>query len=145
MGTTPDLTDVQKTVIDTLHKEGKPQKVIAKEAGCSQSAISKHFHRRLSGKRKCGRKWCTSKRDNRSLERIVRQNPFKNLGEHHKGRTQAGFSTSRANTHRRILDKCGIPCVKPPLNQRQLQKCLSWAEEEKNWTVAQWSKVLFSD
>ena len=27
----------QKTVIDTLHKEAKPQKVIAKEDGCSQS------------------------------------------------------------------------------------------------------------
>ncbi len=46
MGKTADLTDVQKTVIDTLHKEGKPQKVIAKEAGCSQSAVSKYIHRR---------------------------------------------------------------------------------------------------
>ena len=35
MGKTADLKVVQKTVIDTLHKEGKPQKVIAKEAGCS--------------------------------------------------------------------------------------------------------------
>ncbi len=39
MGKTADLTDVQKTVIDTLHKEGKPQKVIAKEAGCSECCI----------------------------------------------------------------------------------------------------------
>ncbi len=31
------------------------------------------------------------------------------------------------------------------LNQRQLQKHLTWAVEKKNWTVAQWSKVLFSD
>ncbi len=37
MGKTADLTVVQKTTIDTLHKEGKTQKVIAKEAGCSQS------------------------------------------------------------------------------------------------------------
>ncbi len=35
MGKTADLTVVQKTTIDTLHKEGKTQKVIAKEAGCS--------------------------------------------------------------------------------------------------------------
>ncbi len=34
MGKTADLTVVQKTTIDTLHKEGKIQKVIAKEAGC---------------------------------------------------------------------------------------------------------------
>ncbi len=30
---TADLTVVQKTIIDTLHKEGKPQTFIAKE-GC---------------------------------------------------------------------------------------------------------------
>ncbi len=42
MGKTADLTVVQKTIIDSLHKEGKPQTFIAKEAGCSQSAVSKH-------------------------------------------------------------------------------------------------------
>ncbi len=35
--------------------------------------------------------------------------------------------------------------TKPLLNQRQHQKRLTWAVEKKNWTVAQWSKVLFSD
>ncbi len=42
MGKTADLTVVQKTTIDTLHKEGKTQKVIAKEAGCSQSCVQAH-------------------------------------------------------------------------------------------------------
>ncbi len=42
VGKTADLTVVQKTIIDTLHKEGKPQTLIAKEAGCSQSAVSKY-------------------------------------------------------------------------------------------------------
>ncbi len=32
MGKTADLTVVQNTIIDTLHKEGKPQAFIAKEA-----------------------------------------------------------------------------------------------------------------
>ncbi len=35
--------------------------------------------------------------------------------------------------------------TKPLLNQRQRQKRLTWGVEKKNWTVAQWSKVLFSD
>ncbi len=35
--------------------------------------------------------------------------------------------------------------TKPLLNQRQRQKHLTWSVEKKNWTVAQWSKVLFSD
>ncbi|KAI2647778.1 Transposable element Tc1 transposase [Labeo rohita] len=70
VGKTADLTVVQKTIIDTLHKEGKPQTFIAKEAGCSQ---------------------------------------------------------------------------RPLLNHRQRQRRLTWAKEKKKWTVAQWSKVLFSD
>ncbi len=82
MGKTADLTVVQKTIIDALHKESKPQTFIAKEAGCSQSAVSKHVNRKLSGRKKCGRKICTTKRENRSLMRIVKQNLFNNLGQH---------------------------------------------------------------
>ncbi len=67
MGKTADLTVVQKTIIDTLHKEGKPQTFIAKEAGCSQSAVSKHVNRKLSGRKKCGRKRYTTNRETRSL------------------------------------------------------------------------------
>ncbi len=55
MGKT-DLTVVQKTIIDPLYKEGKPQTFIAKKSGCSQSAVSKHVNRKLSGRKKYGRK-----------------------------------------------------------------------------------------
>ncbi len=71
MGKTADLTVVQKTIIDTLHKEGKTKTFIAKEA----------------------------------------------------------------TTHRRV-EEFGYSC---------LQRRLTWAKKKKNWTVAQWSKVLFSD
>uniref|UniRef100_A0A8C1KR58 Transposase Tc1-like domain-containing protein n=1 Tax=Cyprinus carpio TaxID=7962 RepID=A0A8C1KR58_CYPCA len=147
MGKTADLTVVQKTIIDTLHKEGKPQTFIAKEAVCSESAVSKHVNRKLSGRKKCGRKRCTTNRENHSLMRIVKQNRFKNLSELHKEWTEAGVKASRATTHRRVKEfgfSCRIPLVKPLLNHRQCQKYLSWAKEKKNWTVAQWSKVLFS-
>ncbi len=50
MGKTAHLTVVQKTTIDTLHKEGKPQTFIGKEAGCSQSAVSKKKKSFLSKK-----------------------------------------------------------------------------------------------
>ncbi len=72
MGKTADLTVVQKTIIDTLHKEGKPQTCIAKEAGCSQSAVSKHVNRKLSGRKKCGRKRCTTNWETRSFMRICK-------------------------------------------------------------------------
>ncbi len=75
-------------------------------------------------------------------------NRFKNLGELHKEWTEAGVKASRATTHRRVKEfgySCRIPLVKPLLNHRQRQRRLTWAKEKKNWTVAQWSKVLFSD
>ncbi len=134
MGKTADLTVVQKTIIDTLHKEGKPQTFIAKEAGCSQSAVSKHVNRKLSGRKKCGRKRFTTNCENRSLMRI-KQNRFKNLGELYKEWTEAGVKASRATTHRRVKE-FGYSCR---------QRRLTWAKEQKNWTVAQWSKVLFTD
>ncbi len=134
MGKTADLTVVQKTIIDILHKEGKTQTFIAKEAGCSQSAVSKHVNRKLSGRKKCGRKRCTTNRENRSLMWIVKQNRFKNLGELHKEWTEAGVKASRATTHRRVKEFGSCH-----------QRRLTWAKEKKNWTVAQWSKVLFSD
>ncbi len=116
MGKTADLTVVQKTTIDTLHKEGKTQKVIAKEAGCSQSSVSKHINREAKGRKRCGRKKCTSNRDNRTLERIVKQNPFKNVGEIHKEWTSAGVSASRSTTHRRSfvdVDTANSPDLNP--------------------------------
>ncbi|KAI2664915.1 Transposable element Tc1 transposase [Labeo rohita] len=148
IGKTADLTVVQKTTIDTLHKEGKTQKVIAKEAGFSQSSVSKHINREAKGRKRCGRKKCTSNRDNRTLERTVKQNPFKNVGEIHKEWTAAGVSASRTTTHRRMQDmgfSCRIPCVKPLLNNRQRQKRLAWAKDKKDLTAAEWSKVMFSD
>ncbi len=121
-------------IIDTLQKEDKPQTFIAKEAGCSQSGVSKHVNRKLSGRKKCGRKRCTTNRENCSLMRIFKQNQFKNLGELHKEWTEAGVKASRAITHRRVKD----------FGYSFRQRRLTWAKEN-NWTVAQWSKVLFSD
>ncbi len=43
MGKTADLAMIQKTNIDTLHKEGKSQKVITERCGCLQSAVSEHI------------------------------------------------------------------------------------------------------
>ncbi len=66
--------------------------------------------------------------------RIVKQNRFKNLGALHKEWTEAGVKASGATTHRRVKE-FGYSCH---------QWRLTWAKE-KNWTVDQWSKVLFSD
>ncbi len=58
----------------------------------------------------------------------------KNLSELHTEWTEAGVKASRATTHRRVKE-FGYSCC---------QRRLTW-DKEKNWTVAQWSNVLFSD
>ncbi len=84
---------------------------------------------------------CTSNRDDRKLENTVKQSWFKHLGELHKEWTEAGVSASRVTSLRRLQEK-GYQAL---LKQKHRQKHLTWAKEKKNGTVAQWSKVLFSD
>ncbi len=130
MGKTAELTVVQKTVIDTFYKEGKPQTFIAKAAGCSQSAVSKHVNRKLSGRKKCGRKRCTTNREialSSKIDSRIWVNFTRNglrLGSRHQEAPHTDVSKNLA----------------PSCHQRRL----TWAKE-KNWTVVQWSKVLFSD
>ncbi len=121
MGKTADLTVVQKTIIDTLHKEGKPQTFIDKEAVCSHGAVSKHVNRKLSVRKNCERKRCTTNRENRSLLRIAEQNRFKNLGELHKEWTEAGVKASRAphTDVSRTLATVVIRGVLPGLRRRR--------------------------
>ena len=148
MGKRADLTLGQKTIIDTLHRMGKPQKFIAKEAGCSQSAVSKHINGKSRGRTKCGRRRCTSKRDDRVLQRIVKQRRFKNLAEIQKEWNEAGATASKTTTFRCIREMgyhSRVPQVKPLLTLSQRRKRLNWAKEKKDWTVGQWSKVIFSD
>ncbi len=131
MGKTADLTVVQKTIIDTLHKEGKPQTFIAKEAGCSQSAVSKHVNRSLSGRKKCGRKRCTTNRENRSLMRIVKQNRFKNLTS--QGMDWGWGQGIKSTTHRRVTE-FGYSCR---------QRRLTWTKRRRTGLLPSGPKSSF--
>ncbi len=55
-GNTADLAVVQKTNIDTLHKESKSQRVITERGGCSRSAVSKHIKCKVDWKKEIGKK-----------------------------------------------------------------------------------------
>ncbi len=49
------------------------------------------------------------------------------------------------SVHKECSDVFRKRATKPLLKQKHRQKHLTWAKEKNNWTVAQWSKVLFSD
>ncbi len=83
---------------------------------------------------------CTSNRDDRKFENAVKQSWFIHLEELHKEWTEAGVH--QGSPHSDIFRK---RATKPLLKHKHHQKHLTWAKEKKNRTVAQWSKVLFSD
>ncbi|KAL0147747.1 hypothetical protein M9458_056953 [Cirrhinus mrigala] len=100
MGKTADMAIVQKTIIDTLHKEDKSHKVITERGGCLQSAVSKHIKCKVDWKEEMGKKRGTSNRDDRKLEKTVKQSRFRHLGELHKEWNEAGVGASRVTTLR---------------------------------------------
>ncbi len=62
-----------------------------------------------------------------------------------KSFTRSGLKLESVHQESPRSDVFRKRATKPLLNQRQRQKHLTWAVEKNNWTVAQWSKVLFSD
>ncbi len=112
-------------IIDTLHKEGKSQRVITERGGSSRSAVSKHIKCKVDWKEELGRKMCTSNRDDRKLENTVKQSRFKHLGELHKEWTEAEVSSrSDKSHHAQTSSGKGLPSH---LKQKYCQKHLTWA------------------
>ncbi len=140
-GKTADLAMIQKTNIDTLHKEVKSQKVITERWAVYRVLYQSILNAKLTGRKNLGRKKCTSNRDDRKLENLVKQSWF-NTWESFTRSELKLESVHQESPHSDVFRK---RATKPLLKQRQRQKHLTWAVEKKNWTVAQWSKVLFSD
>lgn len=81
-----------------------------------------------------------------AINNTQEESPLKNLEELQKKWTEADIRASRGTMHIHFQARsysCHIPDIKPVLNQGQQQKQLTWAEEKKTCTVAQWSKVFF--
>ncbi len=122
-GKTADLTVVQKTIIDTLHKEGKPQTFITKEAVHRVLYPSMLTESWVEGK-------SVEEKDAQPTERTaalwgLSSIRFKNLGELHKEWTEAGVKASRAphTDVSRNLATVVIRGVLPGLREEELDCC----------------------
>ncbi len=141
MGKTADLTIVQKTTIDTLHKEGKTQKLIAKEAGCSQSSVSKHINREAKGRNVV----------EKSVQVIGITAPWRGLWNKTHSKVWVRFTKSGLQLESVLQEPLRTDVCKTWVSavaflvSRQRQKRLAWAKDKKDWTAAEWSKIMFSD
>ncbi len=84
MGKTADLAMIQKTIIDTFHKESKSQTVIAERGAVQGVLYQSILNAKLIEMRKLDRKRYKSNRDDHKLKNTVKQSRFKHLGELHK-------------------------------------------------------------
>lgn len=123
---TADFTVAQMTITDTHHNKGKPQKVVAEKAGCSQSNASNRIIGKLTG-----RESRTSNTSKNGQEKSIQE----------LGRTSQ--EPSLVKVFRKV--DTAVTFLIANLNQRKHQKPLTWTENKKSWTVAHRSKVLFSD
>ncbi len=97
MGKTADLAMVQKTIIDTLHKEGKSQKVITERVAVHRVLYQSILNAKLTGRNKLGRKRCTSNRNDSIALEYCQASRFKH--------TEAVVSASRVTTLRHLQEK----------------------------------------
>ncbi len=142
MENTADLAMDQKTIIDTLHKEGKSQRVITERGGCSRRAVSKHIKLQswLEGRNWVGK--CAQATGMTARLRILSSKADSNTWESF---TRSELKLESVHQESPRSDIFRKRATKPLLKQKHRQKHLTWAKEKNNWTVAQWSKVLFSD
>ncbi len=135
MGKTADLTVVQQTIIDTLHKEGKPQTFIAKETGCSQSAVSTHVNRKLSGS---VREW--ELRTQLQVEWRLFDKTVRDEARWVARRSQADEQISKA---RRLRSTDPIQNSRSPRQETNRRQRTNWHEQTTIWQHAQQTRTRY--
>ncbi len=105
IGNTADLAMVQKTIIDTLHKKGKSQRVITERGGCSRSAVSKHIKCKVDWKEEIGYENVHKQQEWPQAWEYCQAKLIQTLGRDHKEWTEAGVSASRVTTLRHLQEK----------------------------------------
>ena len=98
-------------------------------------------------RQRSGRPRCTTRRDDISMLKAIKKQPFLSASDVKKEvpRVKASLRTVR----RRLCDEFKLRCQhaarKPLLNSKQVTKRLQFCRKYKNWTTGQWSRVMFSD
>lgn len=149
-----ELTVAERSQIVLLHSQGWSQQKIAKQMKHSRHAIQVTLKRyeetgSYENRPKSGRKRKTTARQDRYLERLSLQNRFKTPKKLVADLSaNQGVSVSDRTVRRRLAEvnlKSRKARRKPYLTQQQMKNRLLWAKKYRNWTVEDWSKIIWSD
>ncbi|CAK9799193.1 Transposable element Tc1 transposase [Anthophora plagiata] len=152
-----ELTVAERSIM-LLHSQDlsqkKKKKKIAEKMKHSRHAIKITLKRyqetgSYENRPKSGRKRTTTGRQDRYLVRLSLRNRFttsKQLAVDLS--TDQGVSVCDRTVKRRLVEanlKSCKPRCKPYLTQQQMKNRLLWAKKYRNWTVEDWSKIIWSD
>ena len=102
-----------------------------------------------SDAKRSGRPKKTTPRADNVMKRQVMKSPTRSAKKIRAELNKASVSVSRRTVSRRLVQEFGLksrkPAKKPKLTAAMKTKRLQFALQHKDWTTAQWSKVLFSD
>ncbi len=128
MGNTADLAMVQKTIIDTLRKEGKSQRVIIERGGCSRSAVSKHIKCKVDWKE--GRNWVEKQAQATEMTASLRILSSKADSNTWESFTRSELKLESGHQESTRSDIFRKRATKPLLKHRPNH--LTWVKENKN-------------
>ena len=148
------LTHNQRIEIVTLQEEGYTYRQLAEHFNVRPATISELIikYRRTGSEDdqpRPGRHRISTERQDRSLVRLVSQNPSTSSRALSQQWAETSGVQAAARTVRHRLFTSGlysyVATRKPLLTARHHAVCLCWARKHVNWTRDQWNRVLFSD
>ncbi|CAG9565363.1 unnamed protein product [Danaus chrysippus] len=149
-----ELSAEQRLRIKILHEQGMSQVKIAREVKCSRCAVQYAINRfketgTHENRPRTGRRKVTTEREDRLLIRQSLQNRKKTALELAAALSEAKGSSVSVYTVRRRLLKAGLKGFKarkkPWLSEHNKKNRLEWALKHRDWSVEDWSNVLWSD
>uniref|UniRef100_A0A3B5PUG8 Transposase Tc1-like domain-containing protein n=1 Tax=Xiphophorus maculatus TaxID=8083 RepID=A0A3B5PUG8_XIPMA len=153
MAPTREMSLETKERIVKLLEEGNPSRMVAKDVGCSQSAVSKIWtkykqHGMVVKAKRTGRPRKTSKHQDKQLKAICLENRKSTTKQMKHKWEEVGVNVCD-RTVRNRLKEMGFQYRKakrkPALTPKHKRTRLQWAKERQSWTVDDWMKVVFSD
>lgn len=143
-----------KDKIIFLHQNGMKPLDIALKVGKSKRSVQRVLKEfkdtgEIAGpKKKTGRPRITSSREDRKLERIVKQQPFKTQNQYREAWKNTGAVASRSTIRLRLKESEFKRCRAkrcPMLKKWQRKKRVTWANQHRFMPRNYWNRVLWSD
>lgn len=154
MGRKQDLSIETRAVIVALHEEGYSTRKIASKTKVSQTAVMNALKRKQQtrsnrSRYRSGRPRVTSQSEDKFIcvqSKRQRTRTAPEIREELNSIRQRPVSVTTVQRRLRDYGLKGCVAAKKPLLRKQNKiKRLQWAKKHKDWSIAQWCQVLFSD